>query len=288
MNHNLIPGALLAAAFSFAAHAQTPSELLVSGTEDTGAAPIATNLEQLRETPDAYRGVKVTFTAQYCGIGQVSNPFFTRFTPAEYANFYVWSDGQELWREKQYDDVFGFCFLPKTSAQLAQLYEVQAFDRLQITAVVRNTFRRHPWLEVIKFEPVEGKVDVATLAHLFRAEQAMERRQWEKAIQELKVARKAPTTDAVAAGTAKNLAISYLRMGESTKATMELRLAHKLYQGKDMETRRLLGIASEAPETELDRQVTNTAVEAHLRPMWEAFENESDPFAQPVSPTPVR
>ena len=84
-------------------------------------APVKTTIAAMRANPDAFRNVKVQFTAQFASLGRISNPFFTKFTPAEFTNFYAWSDDQAIWRESSYNDVFGMLFLSKSNPQLEQL-----------------------------------------------------------------------------------------------------------------------------------------------------------------------
>ena len=62
--------------------------------------PVRTTIAAMRANPDAFHNVKVKFTAQFASLGRISNPFFTKFTPTEYTNFYGWSDDQPIWQEK--------------------------------------------------------------------------------------------------------------------------------------------------------------------------------------------
>src|SRR5262245_4065585 len=104
-------------------------------------APVATTLTKVRQDPDAFRNVKVVFVAQFAALGKISNPFFTQFTPTEYSNIYVWGDDQPIWQRAAYDDLFGNLFYPKTGSQLEEVFELRMYQRLQMTAIVRNTFQ---------------------------------------------------------------------------------------------------------------------------------------------------
>ena len=54
---------------------------------DFGVA-VPTTLTTVRSEPEAFKNVKVQFTLQFASLGKLSNPFFTKFTPTDYANFY--------------------------------------------------------------------------------------------------------------------------------------------------------------------------------------------------------
>src|SRR5688572_11986559 len=101
---------------------------------------VCTTLSQVRAHPDAFRNVKVQFDIQFATLGGISNPFFTQFVPTDYANFHAWAVEQPIWQKSTFDDVFGLLFLSKESEQLQEIYDAQTFQRLRVTALVRNTF----------------------------------------------------------------------------------------------------------------------------------------------------
>ena len=146
---------------------------------------VRTNLAAMRANPTAYQNVKVKFTVQFASLGRISNPFFTKFTPTDYADFYAWGDEQQIWQEPDYNDVFGTLFLSKGNSQLEALYGLRLYQRIQCTGVVRNSFQGMPWIEVLSFEDVGGQVDTAVLTHMHRGENLMEQRLWQRAIAEL-------------------------------------------------------------------------------------------------------
>ena len=161
--------------------ALTPAALAGGDNETT----VITTLTKVRETPEAFKQVRVQFPVQFASIGRVSNPFFTRFVPSDYANFYCWAEEQPIWRKNEYENVFAYLFLPKDHEQLQTLYDLELYDRIMITGVVRNTFQGAPWIEVLEFEYLGEHVSTESLAHAYRGEQLMARRQWHRAISEL-------------------------------------------------------------------------------------------------------
>jgi len=236
--------------------------------------PVATTLTNIRLVPDAYRNVQVVFPVQFAALGKLSNPFFTKFTPADFSNFYVWADEQPIWQRTSYDHVFGNMFYPKTGSQLQQIFELRMYQRLQITGVVRNTFQDQPWIEVLSYDTLSGQVDAATLSHMYRGEQFMGERRWQRAIAELTLAPGSGVPAAVQAAAYKNLGICYLRIGESDQAVSALSMAQSLSPTPDREVEDLLATANTKPSRELDRVVGQTGLKDYERPMWEAFDNE--------------
>src|SRR5262245_52170150 len=156
--------------------------------QDDPNTSVVTTLTNVKADPDAYRNVKVTFNVQFVSLGRIANPFFTRFTPAEFTNIYVWADEQPIWQRSSYEDMFGNMFYPKVGPQLQQIFELHMYERLSVTGIVRNTFQSTPWIEVTEFSPLSGQVNAAVLSHLYRGETFMSERRWQRAIAELTLA----------------------------------------------------------------------------------------------------
>jgi len=233
---------------------------------------VTTTLSQVRAEPEAFKNVKVSFTVQFASLGRISNPFFTKFTPTDFANFYAWGDEQPIWQEKAYNDVFGMLFLSKSHPKLEQIYELRLYQRLVITGVIRNTFQNMPWIEVTDFEPAEGQLDTAVLTHLYRGEKLMQQRLWQRAVAELTLAPGAGVPPQVVRATHKNLGICMMRMGEAQAAIGYLESAAQM-GGNDTEIAELLATAKTAPDSAIDRTVDSKGLKDSERPMWEAFES---------------
>src|SRR5882724_8146315 len=105
--------------------------LLPAQDREFGSA-VRTTLTQIRAEPDAYTGVKVVFPLQFASLGKLSNPFFTKFTPADFANFYAGAEEQPLSRREAYEDLFGTLFYAKLGPKLEQLYQLRVYQRLQV------------------------------------------------------------------------------------------------------------------------------------------------------------
>jgi hypothetical protein len=225
----------------------------------------------MRDNPAAFHNVKVQFVVQFASLGRISNPFFTKFTPTDYSNFYGWCDEQKIWREKSYNDVFGMLFISKTNRQLEELLALRLYGRILCTGVVRNTFQDLPWIEVTEFQGLSERMDTAILTHLHRGEKLMGKRLWQRAIAELSLAPGGSVPKTVVQESHKNLGICLLRMGEAQAAVGYLQSAASISKGKDFELENLLAMAKASPAKGLDRTVDSSILHESERPMWEAF-----------------
>lgn len=238
--------------------------------------PVRTNLAHVRDNAEAFKNVKVTFTVQFTSLGKISNPFFTKFTPTDFANFYVWADEQPIWQEKSYEDVFGMLFLSKSHPKLETLYSLRLYQRLQVTGIIRNTFQNQPWIEVTDFDVLSEQLDTAVLTHLYKGEKFMEQRQWPRAIAELSLAPGNGVPASAVRAANRNLGICLLRMGEPQTAIGYLESASELAKGTDLEIENLLAMAKSAPEQAIDRTVDSRGLKDSERPMWEAFDADKN------------
>ncbi len=246
-----------------------------NGDDEKLAPVVKTTLTEIRQAPESFKGVHVELVLQFASIGRIQNPFFTRFIASDFTNFHAWADEQPIWQRENYDDVFGLLFISKDNAELQDVFQLRTYDRLQVRAVVRNTFQGQPWIEVMSLASLDGKVDSATLSHMYRGEEHMKRRQWSRAISELSLAPLGEAPNHVRANVHKSIGVCYLRMGEAAPAADHLAQANTLQQGADDEVQRLLQTAVVSPELGLDRAVDAQKVPDYARPMWEAFEDAS-------------
>ena len=236
---------------------------------------VTTTLTAVRSDPDAFRNVRVEFVVQFASLGNLSNPFFTRFTPADYMNLYAWADEQPLWQQAQFEDPFGMLFYSKQGSQLAEVFAMKPYQRLKVRGVVRNTFQSAPWIEIDDFTALPGMVDSATLTHLYRGEKFMAERQWQKAIAELTLAPGSGVPAAAQHAAFKNLGICHLRIGESDEALNCLRQAAIFATDGDRQLEHLLATATSRPSAELDRTVGQVGLKDFEKPMWDAFEQDA-------------
>lgn len=254
--------------------------LLVSFLLGVGALPaqdrefgtaVKTTLTQVRQDAEAFKNVKVSFTVQFASLGKIANPFFTKFTPTDFANFYAWADEQPIWQEKAYNDVFGMLFLSKSHPSLEKLYELRVYQRLQVTGVVRNTFQDTPWIEVTDFTPLEEQLDTALLTHLYRGEKLMEQRLWQRAIAELSLAPGEGVPPHATRAAHRNLGICPAH-GRSPGGDQLPRVGLADEQGPGPRGRAAAGHRPHRPSEAIDRTVDARTLKDSERPMWEAFD----------------
>jgi len=238
---------------------------------------VPTTLTQIRAEPEAYKNVKLHFTVQFASLGRMSNPFFTKFTPTDFTNFYAWADEQPIWQQPAYEDVFGMLFLSKNSKKLDRLFSLQLYQRIHATGIVRNTFQGVPWIEVLDFDVLGEHLDTATLTHLSRGEKMMSQRLWQRAMAELTLAPGKAVPPHATRAAHKNLGICLLRIGEVQLALSYLQSAANLVKCTDAELDNLLAIAKTHPAQAIDRTVDARGIKDSERPMWEAFDGDQAP-----------
>lgn len=259
----------------------SPCHAAGGGDQDKSKV-VTTTLSAIRDTPESYKGVCVSFPVQFSSLGRVENPFFTRFVATDYANLWCWADEQAIWRKEQFDDVFAFLFVNKESKILDGVMRLARYERIKVTGVVRNTFQGQPWIEVTSYESLPGKAGSATLSHMYRGETYMKQRKWSRAISELSLAPAQGVPAAVRAAAHRDLGICHLRLGERESAHRHLSMAAAL-NGDEQAVQLLarVGAASKG----LDRQVKPQTV--HDRPLWEAFAEEGVRRRPPSQPKAV-
>lgn len=233
---------------------------------------VPTTLAAVRAEPEAFKNVKVQFTLQFASLGRIANPFFTKFTPTDFTNFYAWADEQPIWQQAAYDDLFGMLFLSKSHPKLDQLYALRTYQRVEVTGVIRNTFQNVPWIEVIDFTPKKEQLDTAVLTHLHRGEKLMEQRMWQRAIAELSLAPGEGVPPTATRAVHRNLGVCLLRLGEVQLALSYLESASRMGKASDIELEKLIAVARTAPDQAIDRTVDSRTIKDGERPMWEAFE----------------
>ena len=248
---------------------------------------------ELRRAPENFKGVAVRFPVQFCATGRVFNPFFTAFTPSEFANFSVWGAEQAIWLRSEYDNPFGYMFVSKRVPELIdQVMALKVYEQFMLSGVVRSTFQGTPWVEVTAIQRMDQALNTETLAHMFRGSQLMENRRWALAIGELALANADGIPSRVIGEIHKMIGICHLRMGEAAKAAEQFDLAQGNIKN-DAELTALSIIATKTPEAGIDRVVTAAPLKDAERPMWEAFERSSvrgsEPRPQPqAQPQPGR
>jgi len=190
--------------------------------------PKETDLESLRNHPEAFKSVWVSVNLQYGGLSKVYNPFFTKFVPADYICFAAWAGDQEIWKLEEFRRDFHFFFVDKRSNTALQLFKMKRFQRCRVVGFVRNTFQGTPWIEISTIEPLGESLEQATLYHFIRGRTLMKKKQWNLAQAELEKAGAQAGLPPFAGGEIwHDLSLCLLKQGNFPKALQVLALARE-------------------------------------------------------------
>lgn len=126
-------------------------------------------LEQVMAHPEAYKGMDVSFVVQFHQLGQIDNPYYTRFEKGQYLNFSVWSDAATLWDKKAYNNDFPYLFIDRIATECQTILTASAYDRFLVTGRVSSIFRGKPWIEVVGLKALDKKLTEPTLIKMVKA-----------------------------------------------------------------------------------------------------------------------
>jgi hypothetical protein len=133
------------------------------------AEPRQLQVEDLLKDPESYRGIPVRLELAFCGLGKLENPFFTRFTMANYINFACWNGQAMLWEREQYIDSFPLFFADRRLKVSEVFATAMPFERFEVHAIIRDTFRGLPWVEILSAKPLEDRLTKASVRHIRQA-----------------------------------------------------------------------------------------------------------------------
>jgi len=131
------------------------------------------SLTAVRNAAESYRGLPVEMDLQFHETRKSTNPFFTRFTTESYLCFAAWGAEQALWHREEYENDFAFFFVDRYSQCFRTILEAKPYQRIRVSAVVRDVFRGRPYIEVTKLKITDDSVSEATIFHGAKAQKAM-------------------------------------------------------------------------------------------------------------------
>ncbi len=141
-------------------------------------------LEQILANPQAFRGLDVSFVVQFHQLGQIDNPYYTRFEKEQYVNFSVWSDTAPLWDRKAFRQDFPYLFIDRIAGESQTILKARAYDRFLITGRVESIFRGKPWIEVVGLKALEKKLTEPTLIKMVKGYKLKKARRFDAAATE--------------------------------------------------------------------------------------------------------
>jgi hypothetical protein len=142
------------------------------------------SLSTVLRNPNAFRGLDVAFVVQFHQVGEIDNPFYTKFEKDYYLNFSVWADEAPIWQRPAYDADFPFMFIDRIAPEHAEVVKAKTYDRFVIVGRVAEVFNGRPWIEVKGLKKLEGALNEPTLTHMVKAFTFKEYRKYGVAAQE--------------------------------------------------------------------------------------------------------
>ncbi len=127
------------------------------------------SLEQILAHPQAFKGMDVTFAVQFHQLGQIDNPYYTRFEKGQFVNFAAWSDSAALWDKKAYGADFPYLFIDRIAKESQTILTASPYDRFLVTGRVSSVFRGKPWIEVVGLKALDKKLTEPTLIKMVKA-----------------------------------------------------------------------------------------------------------------------
>lgn len=230
-------------------------------------------LEHVRQQPQAFKNVWVSFNATFLGLGAVHNPFFTRFTRASFVNFAAWDDSQQIWKKDEYDNPCSTLFCAKKNSDVLQkLYNYKRYTPIKITAVIRNAWQGEPWFEVTEIEVAsDTRLTTATLSHMHRAWSLIEDRKWQQASIELNLASSKKMPNFAQGWWHAYTGLCQMRTGRPESAQQQLEAAGKLVARNSVIEGWLDQVVHD-PRDAIDSETRVTSIRRGDRPMWEAVD----------------
>jgi len=142
-------------------------------------------LEEVFDDPVAWLGLEARGTFQLQELPPSWNPYLTRFGTGDWVAARIWSDGQFLWRQEEFEHPLGLIFARADTPAALALAEARPYDRFEVRLRVDQVFRGLPWAEVVELVPLPRKVDEGSILHASRALHLMAGASWKLAISDL-------------------------------------------------------------------------------------------------------
>lgn len=184
------------------------------------ATPV--DLQKVMSSPEAYKGKEITFDCVFHEVSKFFNPYYTRFTPAEYVNFSAWPASSKLWREADYMGSHPFLFVERGNGDLNKILATKKYARLRLTGYVQNTFKNQAWIEVRFVEVLSGGLTSSSLREIVLGDEAAEKGRYDDALAHFESALGQPLSSDVVADLELKRGKSYLALGQREAASAAL------------------------------------------------------------------
>lgn len=186
------------------------------------------SLADVAARPEAYRSLPVQMDIQFHETRKGGNPFFTRFTEENYLCFAAWSGESALWKREDYERSHPFLFVDRKSPDLRVLLEAKIYNRIRVTAIVRDVFKGIAYIEVSKAQILDQAVTEATIIHGAKAQKLAHEGDTAGALAEYDRAMRGDIPETAKAQLYIDMAQVFLQRSERDRATAQLENAKKL------------------------------------------------------------
>lgn len=172
----------LGAASAAAVNASRPRALTPS------PAPETRTWSELEKDATRFLGRRVRFTAQLRGRVDRWSSYVTRFGPAQFDAFQLWTDEQTPWQVDDYEAPLVRVFSRRGSDASRELAAGREYARYEIEGTLRELFLGEPWIEVEDVRELDEHLTEGTVIHASRALGLMDTGAWKLAESELGIA----------------------------------------------------------------------------------------------------
>lgn len=188
-------------------------------------APPLVALEKVVADPTAYLGKTVRVHVQMHSEEQAWAPYLTRFSPAAYRAFRVWTDEQLLWNKQDYETPKARLFAPR--GVLRRFSKARLQERFLCTITVEEWFAGQVWIEVKSAIPTKAFVPEGAVLHAIKARDLVGRGAYDLAAGEYERALAAPLPAHVASCLARAREACALRAGKLSGRPIEAHVQRK-------------------------------------------------------------
>ncbi|MFT7677486.1 MAG: hypothetical protein ACI8QC_001464 [Planctomycetota bacterium] len=192
-------------------------------------APPLVALEDVVMDPAAFMGQTVRVHVQMHSEEPAWSPYLTRFTPAAYRAFRVWTDDQLLWTKQDYETPKARLFAPR--GVLRRFSHAKLQERFLCTITVEELFAGQAWIEVKRAIPTRAYVPEGVVLHAIKARELVERGAYDLAVGEYERALAAPLPTHVADCLVRAREACAVRAGKHKGRPMEARVERKRTSG---------------------------------------------------------
>lgn len=119
-------------------------------------ALVHAHLDAVREQPQSYFGTKFQFEGRFQKLGEIYQPFFTRFDHSRYMNFSAWDVGQKLADREEFLDSWPLLYVDRIRGPaIESLGGLERFQRFKATGIVQSVFDGKAFIEVLDIVPLD-------------------------------------------------------------------------------------------------------------------------------------